>query len=379
MTRRRTAAAAALMVLAIVTSCTNADPAPSGSSSSPGSVTLRLEDFARSAVENGAVAVVLHVRNGEQETARGFGVSDLTSGRPAEVGDRLWISGAGTPMLAVSVMKLVEENRLSLDEPVANYLPEFSTIFPDWAKATVRELLGSRTGLPDYVPPLLASMPVEKLQTTALTFEDRLRLAASVDAGQRPVFEATWSATDWEVLAWMVERMRARQLPAVLRADVFEPAAMTGSLMPAPGKPPEPMLHAYVLSGGHRTDFTRIDAFAGSGDGGVISTVVDMNRFFAALTTGRLVTPSTWQQMSSSNPYDLGLRTAEDICPGAKHILVSGGGGPYAISSATTADGRQQVSVAMVLPPAALDSTNVPALVVQMDEALRATTAALCS
>lgn len=112
---------------------------------------------------------------------------------------------------------------------------------------------------------------------------------------------------------------------------------------------------------------------------GVVSSVVDVNRFFAALTTGRLITPDTWHKMSSSNPYDLGLLTAGDICPGTTHILISGGGGPYAISSAATADGRQQVSVAVVLPPAALDSTNIPALVVQMDEALRATTAALGS
>lgn len=39
----------------------------------------------------------LPVRDGEQETAK--------SGRSAEVTDRLWISGAGTSMLAVSVMK----------------------------------------------------------------------------------------------------------------------------------------------------------------------------------------------------------------------------------------------------------------------------------
>lgn len=47
----------------------------------------------------------LPVRDGEQETAKAFGVRDLKSGRSAEVTDRLWISGAGTSILAVSVMK----------------------------------------------------------------------------------------------------------------------------------------------------------------------------------------------------------------------------------------------------------------------------------
>lgn len=108
-------------------------------------------------MDNGALAVVLHVRDGGQEKAKAFGVSDLVSKTPAEVTDKLWISGAGTSMLAVTVMKLVEAGRLKLDEPVAGVLPEFPKIFPGWSRTTVRELLGSRTGLPDSVPPLLAS------------------------------------------------------------------------------------------------------------------------------------------------------------------------------------------------------------------------------
>lgn len=370
---------AAGLFIVMLAGCTSADPAVSAATNATVRAAAQLEDFAGRAAEQGAPAVILHVRDGEQETAKAFGVRDLESGRAAEVTDRLWISGAGTSMLAVSVMKLVEEDRITLDDPVADILPEFSTIFPGWSRTTVRELLGSRTGLPDYVPPLLASMPPEKLQTTVLTFEERLRLAASVGADPKTVLAATWSATDWEVLAWLVERLRGKSLAEVLRADVFEPAGMTNSLLPGPGLPPEPMLHAYVQTGDTRIDFTRIDAITGSGDAGIVSSVIDINRFLAALTTGRLVRADTWQHMAGSNPYDLGVETAENICPGTKHVLASGGGGPYAVHSATTTDGRQQVSVAMVLPPAPLDSTNIPPLVRQMEGALRATAAELCS
>jgi D-alanyl-D-alanine carboxypeptidase len=378
MTRRRTAASA-LIATVIMTGCTTADPAPSGSSNTTVSAAARLEEFAGRAVDDGALAIVLHVRDGEEEAAKAFGVRDLVSKTPAEVTDKLWISGAGTSMLAVSVMKLVEDERLGLDEPVADFLPEFSTIFPRWRRTTVRELLGSRTGLPDYIPPLLGSMPPEKLRTTALSFEERLRIAASTEAAPKPVLQATWSATDWEVLAWLVERLRGKPLAEVLRVDVFEPAGMTGSLLPGPGQPPEPMLHAYVLSGDKQMDFTRIDATAGSGDAGVLSSVMDVGKFLTALTTGRLVRPETWQQMTGAGSYDLGVQITEDICPNTAHVLASGGGGPYAILAAITADGQQQVSVAMVLPPAALDPINIPALVVQMEEGLRAAAGALCS
>lgn len=94
------------------------------------SATTRLKDFARHAVGEGAPAVVLNVRDNAQETAEALGVRDRTSGAAAEATDKLWISGLGTSMVAVSVMKLVEQDRIALDDQIAEAVPEFATIFP---------------------------------------------------------------------------------------------------------------------------------------------------------------------------------------------------------------------------------------------------------
>lgn len=96
---------------------------------------------------------------------------------------------------------------------------------------------------------LIASTPLEQLQNTELTYEDRLRLAASTGVETGPVSEPVWSATDWEVLAWLVERLHGKPLPEVIHMDVFEPVGMHASLVARPGQPPEPMLHGYALSG----------------------------------------------------------------------------------------------------------------------------------
>ncbi len=52
------------------------------------------------------------------------------------------------------VMRLVEEGRLDLDDPLARHLPELGWLQPDppLARVTVRELLGHRSGLPAWVP-----------------------------------------------------------------------------------------------------------------------------------------------------------------------------------------------------------------------------------
>ncbi|MEV8132781.1 serine hydrolase domain-containing protein [Pseudarthrobacter oxydans] len=338
-----------------------------------------LEAFVADASEHGAPAVVFHVRDGDQEELRATGVNDLGSNTKAVPTDKTWIIGAGTPMVAVSVMKLVEAGTVSLDDRVSAHLPEFTAIFPAWDRVTVRDLLASTSGLPDYFPPLIESRSLDELQTRPLTFEERLRIAAEVDLPPGPVSYFAWSATDWEVLGWLLERKHHRGLAEVLAEDVFKPAGMGHTHLAAPGQPPEPMLHGYVLEDGNRRDFTRIDAVAGSADSGVISTVEDLSKFLAALTTGRLIREETWKSMTEAEPFALGgINPSDDVCPGIRHVFVYGGGGPYTVQSVSSLDGQQQVTVATVLPPQELNVTDAPPLVPEMEDAMLQTAKRMC-
>jgi len=370
---------AAVVAVAIVLSgCTFGTPDETATTPAV-KLAVALEAFAADAAIHGAPAVVFHVRNGDQEELMATGVRDIESNTMAVPTDKTWIIGAGTPMVAVSVMKLVETGSVRLDDPVSAHLPEFTAIFPAWDRVTVRDLLGSTSGLPDYFPPLIESASLDELQTRVLTFEERLRIAAGVDLPPGPVTFFAWSATDWEVLGWLLERKHNRGLDEVLAKDVFGPAGMGNTQLAAAGQPPEPMLHGYVLEGGNRRDFTRVDAIAGSADSGVISTVEDLSRFVAALTTGRLIRAETWKSMIEAYPFSLGgIGPRDDICPGARHVVVSGGGGPYSVQSVSSLDGHQQVSVATVLPPRELNVTDAPPLVPEMEDAIQQTARSMC-
>ncbi|TLM80979.1 beta-lactamase family protein [Pseudarthrobacter sp. NamE2] len=370
--------AAVVAVTLVLSGCTFGTPDETATTPAV-KLAPELEAFAQDAQAHGAPAVVFHVRNRDQEELKAVGVNDLESNRKAVPSDKTWIIGAGTPMVAVSVMKLVEAGAVRLDDPISAHLPEFTGIFPAWDRVTVRDLLGSTSGLPDYFPPLIESRTLDELQTNGMTFEERLRIAAEVDLPPGPVSYFAWSATDWEVLGWLLERKHNRSLAEILAEDVFEPAGMSSTHLAAVGQPPEPMLHGYVLDGGARRDFTRVDAVAGSADSGVISSVEDLSKFVAALTTGRLLHEDTWKSMVEATPHPLGgIRPSNDICPGARHIIVSGGGGPYSVQSVSSEDGQQQVTVATVLPPQELNVTDPPLLVPEMADAIQQTAKSIC-
>ena len=82
----------------------------------------------------------------------GFGVSDLTRQTPA-LPDTIYHMFSGTKLFtATAIMQLVERGRVSLDDSVAKFLPEFATLSP----ITVRDLLSHRSGLRDALRSFLA-------------------------------------------------------------------------------------------------------------------------------------------------------------------------------------------------------------------------------
>jgi CubicO group peptidase (beta-lactamase class C family) len=88
----------------------------------------------------------------DQETIyqNAFGWADIEAeipARPATV-YKLW--SVAKVFTAIETMRLAEDGLLDLDEPITNYLPEYSihSRFPGSATPTARDILSHRSGLP---------------------------------------------------------------------------------------------------------------------------------------------------------------------------------------------------------------------------------------
>ncbi|HEY0606792.1 MAG TPA: serine hydrolase domain-containing protein, partial [Herpetosiphonaceae bacterium] len=90
------------------------------------------------------------VHGAEMTYARGFGTTSVEDGGIAVTPDTLFCIGSISKSLtATLVMRLVEQGRLDLDQPVIHYLPGFA--FSDrllGARITLRHVLSHSTGLP---------------------------------------------------------------------------------------------------------------------------------------------------------------------------------------------------------------------------------------
>ncbi|MEX0938368.1 MAG: serine hydrolase domain-containing protein [Pirellulales bacterium] len=94
-------------------------------------------------IPGGAVAVA---KDGKLMFARGYGWADVEDQRPVEPESLFRIASISKPVTAAVVLRLVEQGRLSLDDPAVKYLPELQPAEGSerdgrWDGITIRQLL----------------------------------------------------------------------------------------------------------------------------------------------------------------------------------------------------------------------------------------------
>jgi CubicO group peptidase (beta-lactamase class C family) len=83
----------------------------------------RMEQFVASNQIAGAVTLV--ARHGEIAALDAVGFSDLATQRKLRTDDLFWIASMTKPITAAAVLMLQDEGKLSVNDPVEKYLPEF--------------------------------------------------------------------------------------------------------------------------------------------------------------------------------------------------------------------------------------------------------------
>ncbi|NTG49046.1 beta-lactamase family protein [Agrobacterium rhizogenes] len=94
-------------------------------------------------------AVVLISRNGEQIYRRAAGLADRENGVAMREETIFRLASVTKPIVAIAAMRLVEQGRIGLDDPITKWLPDFRPRLPDGNEAVIRirHLLTHTSGL----------------------------------------------------------------------------------------------------------------------------------------------------------------------------------------------------------------------------------------
>ncbi|MEK2471944.1 serine hydrolase domain-containing protein [Streptomyces noursei] len=324
-------------------------------------------------------AAALATRDGRLAASRFtvVGVADLRSGRKMGRLDRFRAGSLTKTLVATVVLQLVGEGRLALDDPAAEHLPPGVPLTGagganDLRRVTIRQLLNHTSGLFNYTEdPHLAEQlygagfvahrydrhtPTELLRialahppTGAPTRSPRHRgTGGGAPDGSWGRAPFAYSNTNYLVLGLVIQGVTGHPYAEELRRRILAPFDLRGTSFPGDSPTlPAPHGRGYSLIDGHQVDSTALNPSRAGAAGEMITTLVDLNRFFAALLGGKLLAPRQMAQLRSEKAthgaYGLGVYATHLPCG----VTVWGHNGDingsYA-QTAGTADGRHLVS-----------------------------------
>jgi D-alanyl-D-alanine carboxypeptidase len=135
---------------------------------------------------------------------------------------RLLIARVGNTVTAAQVLRLVDEGKLGLDDPAADHLPPELEFF-DANGATIRDVLGMRSGIPD---PANYVALVDSGSTPAELLEE-------IDGPLFPAgSEIAYANINYVLLGTIIEHVTGRPLWEVLRTGVLDRPGLDGLVYP---------------------------------------------------------------------------------------------------------------------------------------------------
>ncbi|HEY9439191.1 MAG TPA: serine hydrolase domain-containing protein [Streptomyces sp.] len=210
--------------------------------------------------------------------------------------DRFRAGSITKTFVATVVLQLAGEERLLLSDSVDTYLPGLVRGHGnDGRRITLRALLTHTSGLSDYTDALPSGDPARTggagPSAQPLTAEE-----AVLTATARPPVSASgdyaYSNTNYALLGLIIRRVTGHSYAAEIRRRILIPLRLHGTSLPgARTDLPSPHSTGYHRSAddGSLRDVTAIDPRAAGAAGELISTLADLNRFYAALLGGRLL------------------------------------------------------------------------------------------
>jgi CubicO group peptidase (beta-lactamase class C family) len=218
-------------------------------------------------------AAVGVVREGSATTAC-YGVADVRTGEPVTPETRFGVGSLTKSMVATVIARLAEAGRLSLDDPAAAHVPELRA--SGWAaRATVRDLLANRSGIPLRAG-LEFGFDGRRDQDDGALSRLVADAAAGVPAG------SFWSYTNvgWCVLGRVIETSAGAAWEDAMRRHLFGGVGMSGTAFAAGAVPERASGHEVTADGPVPVGPLVARAYGPAGTS-VVSTVTDLLRFAA--------------------------------------------------------------------------------------------------
>jgi D-alanyl-D-alanine carboxypeptidase len=275
----------------------------------------------------GMIGLQAQVRYGSHKWRGASGLANRSTGQPVKPEYRHRIGSVTKTFVATALLQLVGEGQLDLDRPIGQYLPD---VVPGevGAQVSTRMLLNHTSGIGNHVEVLFATEEgIERYRTETITPRQIVATGLAMPRTNAPGERFSYSNTNYAIAGLLLERLTGRPAAFEISLRVLWPLGLWHSYFP--GTDPRifgPNARGYVeWSADDIRDYTEYNPSWSWMLGDLISTPDDLDTFWRALFTGRVLRPAELAQMtttvdapglgpSGAGRYGLGLESFAMPC-----------------------------------------------------------------
>ncbi len=261
----------------------NASPEDAGMSASG---VKRAEDLFVKAVEQEKVLgyQLLVARGGRVVLHTAGGFSDVASATPMTTGTLLNVASMTKSVAAVGILRLVDEERLSIDDRVAQYLPGFDS---EASKdITIRELLLHTAGYTDFEIFCDGLTPQSPEEPTAPSLIVEARELGERGPDVEPGTLFRYNNLSYNVLGAIIETISGMRLDEYLRQKIYIPLGMDSTRFDTEVTEGMDYASQYWFRNGAWEQLDTSGMAIPRANGGIVSTAWDFAKFCQMLLNG---------------------------------------------------------------------------------------------
>jgi D-alanyl-D-alanine carboxypeptidase len=271
------------------------------------------------------------------------GFAKITDAVPMAPDSAFRVGSNTKPIVAATILQLVEEGSIGLDEPLTTYLPEYT----EWSAITVRMLLNMRSGLQDFIaiPECVSYIifnPAEVMTPAAV-----IEYVRNVDLLFEPDTNGKYTNTSYVLLGMIIEQVTGNTAESEIRTRIIEPLGLTNTYLDEGTTVNDMLANGYIDFGLAGTALGVKPAIAAMipapyenglmvgtnlihpsvlwTSGALVSTSKDMATLVYSIMTGKLFSQALVDEMATTQdaqlfsglvPYGLGLQVRDTIDAG---------------------------------------------------------------
>jgi len=283
----------------------------------------------------GAVGLSIGVaRKGQVIVAKAYGLADVELDVPANKDTMFRIGSVTKQYTAAAIMRFVEQGKISLDDDISKYFPDFPLSGGQGNTVTIRHLLNHTSGIPSYTD---LGEEWHKLIPQELTHDEMLALVKGKPFDFKPGEKHKYNNTGYYMLGMIIEKISGKTYAEHMEAEFFKPLSLERTCYGFNTPIIKNRAKGYGATDGKLENAPHLGMSQPFAAGSLLSTGEDLVKWSMALASGKVVKPESYALMTTpcilpdgeNSHYGFGLEIGEF----EGHRSIHHGGGIHGFNS----------------------------------------------